>query len=133
MNNKHIESRRLFLAGVIAGAFTLCAGPALAVDIKVEITGSNIKRIEGEGALPVQTISRDEINRSGAQNAMEIMNLISANNSAGNVSLSNVIGSLDVQQPDRVAARPGRTGNARAGQRQAAWERSAARSTAPRA
>ena len=42
----------------------------------------------------MQTISRDEINRSGAQNAMEIMNLISANNSAGNVSLSNVIGSL---------------------------------------
>jgi len=94
MNNKHIESRRLCLAGVIAGGFTLCVGPSLAVDIKVEITGSNIKRIEGEGALPVQTISRDEINRSGAQNAMEIMNLISANNSAGNVSLSNVIGSL---------------------------------------
>ena len=55
MNNKHIETRRLCLAGVIAGGFTLCAVPSLAVDIKVEITGSNIKRIEGEGALPVQS------------------------------------------------------------------------------
>jgi iron complex outermembrane receptor protein len=40
----------------------------------------------------VQVIGRDEIDRSGAQNAMEIMNLISANNSAGNVTLGNVIG-----------------------------------------
>ena len=92
---KHIEYRRLLLASAIAGLFVHGAGNALAAaDIKVEITGSNIKRIEGEGALPVQTISREEIDRSGAQNAMEIMNLISANNSAGNVSLSNVIGSL---------------------------------------
>ena len=53
-----------------------------AADIKVEVTGSNIKRIEGEGALPVQIISSDEILQSGATNAMEIMNLISANNSA---------------------------------------------------
>ena len=59
---------------------------------KTVITGSNIKRIEGEGALPVQIINRDEITRSGATTAMEIMNLISANNSAGNVTLGNVIG-----------------------------------------
>ena len=64
----------------------------LAQDIRVEVTGSNIKRIEGEGALPVQIITRNEIERSGSTNAMEIMNLISANNSAGNVSLGNVIG-----------------------------------------
>jgi len=95
MMTKQIEHRRLLLAGVIAGLYASGTGQALAAaDIKVEITGSNIKRIEGEGALPVQTITRDEINRSGAQNAMEIMNLISANNSAGNVSLGNVIGSL---------------------------------------
>ena len=75
-----------------SGAVTLLAGPAQAADIKVDVTGSNIKRIEGEGALPVQVISRDEITRSGATSAMEIMNLISANNSAGNVSLGNVIG-----------------------------------------
>jgi len=67
--------------------------PTFAVDIRVEVTGSNIKRIEGEGALPVQVISREEILQSGVTNAMEIMNLISANNSAGNVTLGNVIGS----------------------------------------
>ena len=95
MITKRIDYRRVLLSAAIAGMYAFAAGQVLAAaDIKVEITGSNIKRIEGEGALPVQTISRDEIDRSGAQNAMEIMNLISANNSAGNVSLGNVIGSL---------------------------------------
>src|SRR4029453_7454661 len=81
--------RRVLVATAIGAMF---ACPAVAQDIRVEVTGSNIKRIEGEGALPVQIISRGEIDRSGATNAMEIMNLISANNSAGNVSVGNVIG-----------------------------------------
>ena len=77
-------------------AFTL-AGPALAqtapekID-KIEVTGSNIKRIEGESALPVTVITRQEIDKSGATSAMELLQLVSANNSAGNVSLANVIG-----------------------------------------
>ncbi len=92
MQTKHIKYRRLLLASAITGLYAYSAGPAVAADIKIEVTGSNIKRIEGEGALPVQVIGRDEIAKSGATNAMEIMNLISANNSAGNVSVGNVIG-----------------------------------------
>ncbi|QJR09910.1 Vitamin B12 transporter BtuB [Usitatibacter rugosus] len=61
---------------------------------KIEVTGSNIKRSEGEGALPVTVITREEIDRSGATTPIELLNLVSANNSAGNVSLANVIGSL---------------------------------------
>src|SRR5262245_43132657 len=92
MKNAQPPQSRLLVAAAVAGLF---AGPAVvahAADIKVEVTGSNIKRVEGEGALPVQTISRDEILRSGTTNAMELMNLISANNSGGNVSIGNLIG-----------------------------------------
>ena len=39
---------------------------------KIEVTGSNIKRIEGESALPVTVISRDEIQRSGVNTAAEL-------------------------------------------------------------
>src|SRR5438270_4685300 len=60
---------------------------------KIEVTGSSIRRVEGEGALPVTVISRQEIEKSGATNAMEILQLVSSNNSLGNVSLSSVIGS----------------------------------------
>ena len=84
--------RRLLVATAIAGLFAVPGAAVQAADIKVDVTGSNIKRVEGEGALPVQTIDRAEILRSGSTNAMELMNLISANNSAGNISLPNIIG-----------------------------------------
>ena len=60
--------------------------------IRVEVTGSNIKRIEGEGALPVTVLTRDDIDKSGATTIPEILNLISQNNSSGGVQISNVIG-----------------------------------------
>jgi len=92
MNTTYKGQQRLLIASAVAALFAGPVADAIAQDIKVEVTGSNIKRIEGEGALPVQVIGRQEIAQSGATNAMEIMNLISANNSAGNVSLGNVIG-----------------------------------------
>ncbi|MFO1340925.1 MAG: TonB-dependent receptor [Burkholderiaceae bacterium] len=45
---------------------------------RIEITGSAIKRIDGETALPVQVISREEINKAGLTTAAEIVGRISA-------------------------------------------------------
>src|SRR5512135_1437167 len=59
---------------------------------KIEVTGTSIKRVEGETALPVTVLSRDQIEKSGATTPMELLNYISANNSLGNVSLTSVIG-----------------------------------------
>ncbi|HEY1436357.1 MAG TPA: TonB-dependent receptor [Casimicrobiaceae bacterium] len=67
------------------------AGTA-AAQVKVDVTGSSIKRVEGEGALPVTVLTRDDIDKSGATNVVEILNLVSANNSSGAVQISNVIG-----------------------------------------
>ena len=54
---------------------------------KIEVTGSNIKRIEGEGALPVTVISREDIQRSGVTTAAELIDRLSANSGGGyNVS-----------------------------------------------
>ena len=48
--------------------------PASAQKIeKIEVTGSSIKRIEGEAALPVQVITRDEIDRGGSTTAAELL------------------------------------------------------------
>ncbi|MGE5243721.1 MAG: TonB-dependent receptor plug domain-containing protein, partial [Betaproteobacteria bacterium] len=63
-----------------------------APDIRVEVTGSNIKRVEGEGALPVTIITRQEIEKSGATNPMELLQQISANNSLGAVNVANSVG-----------------------------------------
>ncbi len=45
---------------------------------RVEITGSSIKRLEGEQALPVQTIKREEIAKAGVTTAAELLKNISA-------------------------------------------------------
>jgi iron complex outermembrane recepter protein len=43
---------------------------------KVEVTGSNIKRIDAESANPVQVISRQEIERSGAATINDVLQRI---------------------------------------------------------
>src|SRR5688500_15157043 len=48
-------------------------------DIKVFVTGTHIPRSDVESALPVQVITREEIERSGATTAAEVMRKVSAN------------------------------------------------------
>ena len=47
--------------------------------IKVQVTGTNIPRSDVETALPVQVISREEIERSGSTTVAELMAKVSAN------------------------------------------------------
>jgi iron complex outermembrane receptor protein len=49
---------------------------------RVEITGSSIRRIDAETALPVQLIRREDIDRSGATTAAELLSKISASTAA---------------------------------------------------
>jgi iron complex outermembrane recepter protein len=46
---------------------------------RVEITGSSIKRLAAETALPVQTISREQIEKSGVTTVAELLSQLSAN------------------------------------------------------
>jgi len=86
----------------VASAFALlaCAAVAYAEDPqvpshheKIEITGSNVKRLDGESALPLTTITREEIDKTGATNAVELLQYVTANASAGSVSLATGFGS----------------------------------------
>ena len=47
--------------------------------IRVEVTGSHIVRTDAESALPVQVITRAEIERSGSTTVAELMSKVSAN------------------------------------------------------
>lgn len=46
---------------------------------RVEITGSAIKRVDSESALPVQVISREDIQRAGVTTASELLSKVAAN------------------------------------------------------
>jgi iron complex outermembrane receptor protein len=75
-----------------AGAAVGVAVPALAQDVRVEVTGSNIKRVDVEGALPVTVITREEIERTGSQSVPELLSYIASNSSSGATLVTNVIG-----------------------------------------
>jgi len=72
-----------------AAAALAIAGLAGAADAqtteRIEITGSAIKRVDAEGALPVTVITRDEIARSGATNTEELINAVAAISSMNSI------------------------------------------------
>lgn len=59
---------------------------------EVVITGTSIKRINAETALPVQVLKQEDIARTGASTAEELMRNIAAIDSAGSVSASQNTG-----------------------------------------
>jgi len=58
---------------------------------RVEVTGSSIKRIDGETALPVTVIKRVDIEKTGASNVQELVDRLSMN-SGGGRSLAESVG-----------------------------------------
>ena len=56
---------------------------------RVEITGSSIKRVDAETALPVTIIRREDIDRTAATTAQDLVNLIPSN-FGGTVTATNV-------------------------------------------
>ena len=77
------------LLGVAVPALAQTAAPQ-----RIEITGSSIKRIAGEGALPLQIITATEIQQLGATTAEQLLGLLSANsaNVDNATSRNNVFG-----------------------------------------
>ena len=47
---------------------------------RIEVTGSRIKRVDAESPVPVQVITRDAIERSGAMTVTELLKSLPANN-----------------------------------------------------
>ena len=74
-------------SGVMLGAL-----PGIATAQRVEITGTSIKRVEAEGALQVQTLTRADIDRTGAQTTEQLLQTISAMSSSGQTQLSTGVG-----------------------------------------
>ena len=74
------------LALAFGGGMVLAAGQAVAQQQleRVEITGSSIRRVDSETALPVTVITREQIERSGATNVETLIQRVSA--SAGLLS-----------------------------------------------
>ncbi|HSW08505.1 TonB-dependent receptor [Aquabacterium sp.] len=84
------RAARVACLGLLAAGHGL--GLAQETPQRVEITGSSIKRIDGETALPVQVIDRKAIERSGAVNVEQLLQSVSAVASAGGLTSSSASG-----------------------------------------
>jgi iron complex outermembrane recepter protein len=83
-------SRAIGLA--LTGAAAFVAMPASAQETqRIEITGSSIKRVAAESALPVTTVTRAEIERTGLTTAQDLINSIPSN--FGGLVLAQNVGS----------------------------------------
>ena len=86
----------------IAASAVVAAYAQTATTEKTVITGSNIKRIETETALPITVVTKEEILRTGTTTAAELLDRISANSSFGNYTTALAAG--DAARPGYAAA-----------------------------
>lgn len=95
MPHRHKASRPAIRRTVLALACASLATGAWSQEDtnpqKIEVTGSRIKRIDAEGASPVQVLKREDIQRTGATTVREMLETLSSNSSAG--SLTDIGGS----------------------------------------
>ncbi|HEX6795423.1 MAG TPA: TonB-dependent receptor [Casimicrobiaceae bacterium] len=101
------------LVGVSVAALGCSQVPALAQEsepprdvLRIEVTGTNIKRTDLETALPVQVITREDIERGGSTTVAELMSKLSANLLSFNDQLS--IGT-QIAVPFAPLPRPGQS------------------------
>jgi iron complex outermembrane receptor protein len=68
-------TQRAARLGIALGSLLLMHSAALAQDSlgRIEITGSSIKRIQSEGALPIQLLSREDIKKTGASTVVDLI------------------------------------------------------------
>ena len=86
------------LMGVVGPVMAQEAAPAMQ---RVEVTGSSIKRVAKEGALPVQVISFDQIEKQGITTTEQLVRTLSANGTgADNMTSGNNVFGADA---DRVS------------------------------
>ena len=94
--------RALAVAAAGAAAFTLSTAAVAqetpAPTERIEVTGSLIKRVEAETSLPVEVVTREQIERLGATNAEQIILNLTSNSVVGGLIGAQNAGSFTLGQ-----------------------------------
>jgi len=85
---------RISLAAALAvgGLGTVATDVSAQDSQRVEITGSSIRRVDAETALPVQIVTKEEIQRSGVNNTEQLLQTISAMSGQGGINNATGVG-----------------------------------------
>jgi iron complex outermembrane receptor protein len=96
-----VPQQKLALAFAVASCVLALAAHAQATaqaKERVEVTGSSIKRIDAETALPVQIITRQEIERTGVATTEELLKHVTAVTSFGSIVAAQSQGTITTSQ-----------------------------------
>lgn len=89
MNMKKL-TRSLALLGLSTHLVGMAQTPAETQTLgRVEITGSSIKRIQSEGALPIEILTSDDMVKRGIGSVQQMLNQLSGNASGADNAVSN--------------------------------------------
>jgi iron complex outermembrane receptor protein len=97
------RSLRVMFAGGVAMGMGMFVQPAFAQDTaqaasdapamqRVEVTGSSIKRTDIEGALPVQTVTHEDIMKLGVTSTEQLLNSLSSVSAVGGTNVAEGVG-----------------------------------------
>lgn len=81
--------QRVLVLAIGTTSAALTAHAQTAEPVRVEITGSSIKRIQGETALPVQVLSAEDIQRSGVSSVEQLLKTVTASSTLGGSTVAN--------------------------------------------
>jgi iron complex outermembrane receptor protein len=84
--------RLMFLGSFAAGALVQPAFAQEQAPQRVEITGSSIKRADAEGSLPVQVISREDIQKTGVTSTEQLLSTLAVNSAVGGTTTAQGAG-----------------------------------------
>ncbi len=86
------------LMAAFGGTMLVLASPAAAQQLeRVEITGSSLRRVEAETALPVTVLRVDELTRQGVTNVEQAMSRLSSNQSRINTATGGGKAEADIR------------------------------------
>jgi iron complex outermembrane receptor protein len=90
-------AQTIAMIGVAGSALAQTPAPVQ----RIEITGSSIKRIAQEGALPIQTFTRDDIEKAGISSTEQLVAMLAANGTGSD----NMVSQSGFVASDKGAAR----------------------------
>ena len=93
-----MQLRWLAAGGLVLFPLSFAAAQTPVKGERVEVTGSSIKRIEGETALPVQIIQREDIDRLAPSTTEELLKKVTAGTSFGGILVAQANGTVTTSQ-----------------------------------
>jgi len=89
---RKVAAALAYLAGVGTAASLLTAVPAYAQDMRVEVTGSSIRRVDAEGSLPVTVVTREDIATLGVTSTEQLVATLPFVDSLGGLNMASGAG-----------------------------------------